>query len=353
MPKKIMLILEDGTTFYGQSFGSEISVSGEVVFNTGMVGYPESLTDPSYHGQLLVLTYPLIVNYGVPSNDLENGLAKHFESDKIHVRGLIVSSYIDEYSHWNAKKSLSEWLKENGVPGIYGIDTRVLTKKIRENGTMLGKIIVDGDVEFENPNERNLVSEVSVKKPIIYERGKKSVVVIDCGVKNNIIRALLSRNITVIRVPWNYDFSDMKFDGVLISNGPGDPKICKETIAIVKKIMKDEKPMLGICLGNQILGLAAGADTYKLKYGHRGQNQPAVEYGTKRCYITTQNHGYAIDTKTLPNDWKEWFYNNNDKTNEGIKHTIKPFFGTQFHPEAGPGPSDTKSLFEMFLSEIK
>jgi carbamoyl-phosphate synthase small subunit len=350
--RKARLILEDGSVFEGISFGAEKSVSGEVVFNTGMVGYPEALTDPSYNGQILVLTYPLIGNYGIPGYEKEDNILKNFESDKIQIRGLVVSNCIDNYSHWNAKKSLSEWMKENDIPGITGIDTRALTKKLREKGTMLGKIVFREDVELDDPNKRNLVAEVSIKKPIIYERGSKRIALIDCGTKNNIIRAFLKRNITVVRVPWDHSL-DGEYSGIVVSNGPGDPKLCRATIEIVRKMLEKNIPILGICLGSQILGLAAGADTYKLKYGHRSQNQPCVESGTKRCYITSQNHGYAVDANTLPKEWKEWFYNNNDKTNEGIRHKTKPFFGTQFHPEASPGPDDTEFLFEMFIREMK
>ena len=354
-PKKQLakLILEDGSCFQGYLFGAKRFVTGEVVFNTGMVGYPQSLSDPSYHGQVLVLTYPLIGNYGVPGYEKENGLLKYFESDKIHVQGLIITDYSDEYSHWNAEKSLSNWLKEWNVPGIYGIDTRQLTKKLREKGTMLGKIILNKEKRpFKDPNKRNLVREVSIKEPIVYKKGKKRVVVVDCGVKNSIIKAFLKRNITVIRVPWDYNFLKEKLDGIVISNGPGDPRQCKETIVNVRRALSKDIPMLGICLGSQILGLAAGANTYKLKYGHRGQNQPCIEAGTKRCYITSQNHGYAVDSDTLPEDWREWFYNNNDKTNEGLIHISKPFFGTQFHPEASPGPDDTEFLFDVFLRAV-
>jgi carbamoyl-phosphate synthase small subunit len=351
----VKLILEDKSEYHGFSFGSIKPVTGEVVFNTGMVGYPESLTDPSYRGQILVLTYPLIGNYGVPGEENEDGLLKYFESDKIQVQGLIVVNCSETYSHWNAKKSLSEWLNEQNVPGIQGIDTRALTKKLREHGTMLGKIVyLDNeksgmDLAFDDPNERNLVSEVSIDKPITYKKGSKKVVVVDCGVKNSIITAFLKRDITVVRCPWDYDFMAENPDGVIISNGPGDPKKCGKTIENVKAAMDKKMPMLGICLGSQILGLAAGADTYKLKYGHRSQNQPCVEMGTKRCYITPQNHGYALNSDTLPQDWRVWFYNNNDDTNEGIIHISKPFFGTQFHPEASPGPDDTEFLFDMFL----
>ena len=348
------LVLEDGSVFQGNFFGSEKTVNGEVVFNTGMLGYPESLTDPSYRGQILVLTYPLIGNYGIPAYDKEDGLFKYFESEKIQVQGLIVTDYSENYSHWNAKKSLSDWMVENNTPGIYGIDTRELTKKLRKKGSLLGKILYnDEKIHFEDPNKRNLVAEVSIKKPIIYKKGKKKVVLIDCGTKNNIIRAFLKRNFTVIRVPWDFDFLDEKANGIIISNGPGDPKKCNETIENVKKTLTKNIPILGICLGSQILGLAAGASTYKLKFGHRGHNQPCIEVGTNRCYITSQNHGYAVDSDTLPEDWREWFYNNNDETNEGIKHFSKPFFGTQFHPEASPGPDDTEFLFDMFIRSMK
>ena len=348
------LILEDGSIFHGYSFGSKKTVAGEVVFNTGMVGYPESLTDPSYRGQILVLTYPLIGNYGVPGDKKENNLLKYFESNKIQVQGLIVADYSDAYSHWNAKKSLSEWMEEHNVPGIFNIDTRELTKKLRAKGTMLGKIIYDKEkVSFDDPNQRNLASEASVNEPIIYKKGKKKIILVDCGVKNNIIRAFLMRNFTVVRVPWDYNFLNEKADGIVISNGPGDPKKCKETIENVKLALSKSIPILGICLGSQILALATGANTYKLKYGHRSQNQPCVEVGTKRCYITSQNHGYAVDSNTLSEDWREWFYNNNDETNEGIIHISKPFFGTQFHPEASPGPDDTEFLFDLFIRSMK
>ena len=348
------LILEDKSVFYGYSFGSKRAVSGEVVFNTGMVGYPESLTDPSYKGQILSLTYPLIGNYGVPGYEKEDNMLKFFESDKIQVQGLIISDYSKDYFHWNAKKSLSDWMKEHNIPGMYGVDTRELTKKLRKKGTMLGKIVYGNEKPpLKDPNKRNLVSEVSVEKPIVYKKGRKRVILVDCGTKNNIIRAFLRRNFTVVRVPWDYDFLNEKMDGIIISNGPGDPKKCYETIENVKKAMSKKIPILGICLGSQILGLAAGADTYKLKYGHRSHNQPCIESGSNRCYITSQNHGYAVDAGTLPEDWREWFYNNNDGTNEGIIHVSKPFFGAQFHPEASPGPDDTEFLFDLFVRAMK
>jgi len=319
-----------------------------------MVGYPESLTDPSYHGQILVLTYPLIGNYGVPGYETEENLLKYFESDKIQVQGLIISNYSENYSHWNAKKSLSDWLKEYKIPGIYGIDTRALTQKLRHKGTMLGKIVQEGKkIDFEDPNKKNLAAEVSVSKQVIYKKGKKKVIVVDCGVKHNILRAFLRRNFTVKRVPCSYDFASGDADGILLSNGPGDPKKCIKTIQNTKIAMKNGTPILGICLGSQILGLAAGAKTYKLKYGHRSHNQPCLEVGTNRCFITPQNHGYAVDSKTLPLDWREWFVNNNDGTNEGIIHISKPFFGAQFHPEASPGPDDTEFIFDMFVRAMK
>lgn len=348
------LVLEDGSVYQGYSFGAKKTVAGEVVFNTGMVGYPESLTDPSYRGQILVLTYPLIGNYGVPDEKKENGLVKYLESEKIQVQGLIISNYSDAYSHWNAAKSLSEWLKENHIPALYDIDTRLITKKIRTKGTMLGKIsCTKQKIRFEDPNKRNLVAEVSINEPIFYERGKKKIILVDCGVKHNIIRSLLHRTISVMRVPWDFDFTKERANGIVLSNGPGDPKQCQATIENTRKALSKNIPILGICLGSQILGLAAGANTYKLKFGHRSHNQPCIEVGTRRCHITPQNHGYAIKSNTLPVDWREWFYNNNDGTNEGIIHVSKPFFGAQFHPEASPGPDDTAFLFDLFSRAVR
>jgi len=344
------LVLEDGSIFEGYSFGSPRPVSGEVVFNTGMVGYPESMTDPSYKGQILVLTYPLIGNYGVPESDRDNGLHSAFESHRIQVEALVVSEYCTHYSHWNAVKSLDNWLEEHNIPALYGVDTRMLTKHLRDKGAMLGKIIVsEENPQFYDPNRRNLVSMVSVREPVIYDGGKKRVVVIDCGCKNSIIRSLLVRSATVIKVPWDYDFLNEGFDGVVVSNGPGNPKMCRETIVHVRKAMEVNYPIFGICLGHQILAIAAGADTYKLKFGHRSQNQPCLEVGTRHCYVTSQNHGYAVSNETLPQGWEVWFINTNDGTNEGIRHGSRPFMSVQFHPEATPGPVDTNYLFDEFL----
>jgi carbamoyl-phosphate synthase small subunit len=344
------LLLEDGSVFTGRSFGYPAAVAGEVVFNTGMVGYPEALTDPSYKGQVLALTYPLIGNYGVPEDHSPGSLDATFESRKIQVTGLVVSEATVNYSHWNAVKSLADWLREQGIPALSGVDVRALTKRLREQGAMLGKLLIgDGDIEFRDPNKEHLVSLVSVKEPVVYPGGRQRVVVIDCGCKNNIIRSLLTRGLTVVRVPWNYDFLNEEFDGLVISNGPGDPKMCQETIHHVRRAIENDYPIFGICLGHQILALAAGADTYKLKFGHRSQNQPCTETGTRRCYITSQNHGYAVAERTLPEGWVPWFTNANDGTNEGIRHRLRPIMGVQFHPEAAPGPVDTNFLFDEFV----
>ncbi len=352
--KTMRLILEDGTEFSGRSFGSEHSVSGEVVFNTAMTGYPESLTDPSYKGQILVLTYPLIGNYGVPRDDIEDKLFRYFESDKQHISGLIVSDYSNEYSHWNAERSLGDWLKDQNVPGIYNIDTRKLTKILREKGTMLGKIIYDHqDVELYDPNQDNLVEQVSTKKTETYGNGRHRILLIDCGVKYNIIRSLLKRDTTVVRVPWDHDISRESYDGLFITNGPGDPKKCIKTVDQLREAFKKDIPIMGICLGNQLMALASGADTYKLKYGHRSHNQPVLRVGSRQSYITSQNHGFAIDNETLGADWKPYFINLNDQTNEGMIHTSKPFFSIQFHPEASGGPVDTEFLFDDFIERIR
>lgn len=355
--KKLKLILEDGSVFIGYSFGFNGFTDGEVVFNTGMVGYPETMTDPSYCGQILVCTYPLIGNYGVPPKSEQDGISDKFESNRIQVRALIVSDYSFDYSHWDAARSLHDWMNEEKIPGIFGIDTRALTRRLREKGTMLGKIVAeDSPDKFEpidDPNERNLAAEVSLAKPVKYGKGEKKVVLVDCGIKNNIIRAFLGRNISVEVVPHDFDFTSIESNGILISNGPGDPKKCTTTIEYTKKAMKEGMPILGICLGSQVLALASGADTYKLKYGHRSHNQPVNEMGTRRCYITSQNHGYAINSETLSEDWREWFVNDNDGTNEGLIHISKPFFGAQFHPEASPGPDDTEFIFDMFVRALK
>ena len=354
--KTATLILDDGTVFRGFSFGCEKEVTGEVVFNTAMTGYPESLTDPSYAGQLMVLTYPLVGNYGVPPRTFDaDGIATFMESEKIHADAIIVSDYSHEYSHWNAVGSLGSWLKEEGIPGIYGIDTRALTKKLREHGVMMGKIVI-GDAKTDLTNfgqygNVNYVDKVSCKEVIIYGEGegKKRVVLVDCGVKHNIIRCLLKRNVTVIRVPWDYDFNTLEYDGLFISNGPGDPDTCDAAVQNIRKALSGDKPICGICMGNQLLAKAGGASIYKLKYGHRSHNQPVRMVGTEKCFITSQNHGYAVDNDTLGVDWEPLFINMNDGTNEGIRHKTKPFFSSQFHPEACSGPTDTEFMFDKFV----
>lgn len=352
--RKAFLILEDGSRYEASSFGSERCTSGELVFYTAMTGYPESLTDPSYKGQILVPTFPMIGNYGVPDDEVENGISKFFESDRIHCSALVISDYSEKYNHWDSARSLGTWLKENGVPGLCGIDTRELTKKLRDKGAMLGKVVFEGeDTEFYDPNRDNLVAQVSTKEVKTYGNGKYKVLVVDCGIKNNILRCLLKHDVTIKRVPWDYDFTAEDYDGLFISNGPGDPTMCAPTIEHIRKALEGDRPIMGICLGNQLLALAAGAKTYKMKYGHRGHNQPANIPGTHKCFITSQNHGFAIDENSLPADWKPLFINLNDGTNEGIEHVSKPFFSTQFHPEASSGPVDTESLFSRFIENIK
>jgi len=352
--KKARLILENGIEFTGNSFGFEGAVSGEVVFNTAMTGYPESLTDPSYCGQILVATYPLIGNYGVPDNNLVNGLPEHFESDRIQISALIVSDYSEQYSHWNARLSLGEWLEQQQVPGISGIDTRALTKILREKGSMPGKIMIGNeDPGFSDPNTTNLVAKVSTGRVITYGNGETKILLVDCGVKYNIIRHFVNRGNTVIRVPWDYDYRNEEFDGLFISNGPGDPKMCETTINHLTSSLKSDIPVFGICLGNQLLALASGADTFKLKYGHRSHNQPVLQVGTNKALITSQNHGFAIDPDSLSGEFEPWFINLNDGTNEGIRHRKKPVFSVQFHPEASSGPTDSEYLFDEFLEMVR
>ena len=354
---KATLILKDGTKVSGESFGAPLAKAGEVVFNTSMVGYPESFSDPSYTGQILVLTYPLIGNYGICGDQKDSDkIEEFFESHKAQISGLIVSEYSENYSHWNGKKSLADWLKENGIPAITGVDTRMLTQKIREHGTLLGKIVPENVLEpdFYNPDLDNLVEQVSIKAPQEYKKGKKRIICVDCGMKNNIIRNFLKRNVSVLLVPWNYDFiaAGEKFDGVFLSNGPGDPSTLTELHEILRKAMDTKKPIFGICLGSQMMAYASGAKTYKLKFGHRSQNQPCIDEQTGQCYITSQNHGFAVDEKSLKPGWQVWLRNLNDNTIEGIKHKTLPFFSCQFHPEATPGPTDTEHFFDKFVDML-
>ena len=401
--KDAKLILEDGTVFQGKSFGYEGDAVGEVVFNTAMTGYPESLTDPSYAGQILVMTYPLVGNYGVPLSSPQggkagNGLPEFMESDRIHVKAMVVADYSEAYSHWNAKESLGSWLKREHIPGITGIDTRRLTQVLREHGVMMGRISLtpdpsprgEGSKNLEDYGSINWVEKVSCKEVITYkperpspdlsrpqqkssasvalplagERGEgPRVVLVDCGVKANIIRCLLRRGVEVIRVPWDYDFNQLDFDGLFLANGPGDPEQCEKTVEHIRTFLRNEeakdngeggrvRPLMGICLGNQLLARAAGAKTYKLKYGHRSHNQPVQQVGTTRCFITSQNHGYAVDASTLPDDWEPLFVNMNDGSNEGIRHKTFPWFSAQFHPEACSGPTDTEWMFDEFIKTL-
>lgn len=382
---KASLILENGLRMEGLSFGYDGPCSGELVFSTAMVGYPESLTDPSYEGQILCVSYPIVGNYGIPAMTLDEwGVCLGFESEKIHVRGLVISDYSGKFSHYDAVKSLGQWLRDERIPAICGVDTRHLTQLLRDNGTLAASIYpASAGVPSETVSLRstppfaeltvppltaprvawvtegtpassgsNLAAVVSCKENILYGRGTKRVVLVDCGVKHQILHCLLERSIEVLRVPWNTDVNTIDADGIMISNGPGDPSACVPAIESIKKAMQGTRPIFGICLGNQIMSIAAGASTYKMKYGHRSHNQPVRMCGTQRCFITSQNHGYAVDTKTLGEDWEPYFVNLNDGTSEGIRHKSKPFFSAQFHPEASSGPTDTEFLFDEFISAL-
>ncbi|QQS58926.1 glutamine-hydrolyzing carbamoyl-phosphate synthase small subunit [Candidatus Peregrinibacteria bacterium] len=357
------LLLSDGTQFSGTLLGAPVFSHGEVVFNTGMSGYELSLTDPSYRGQILVFTYPLIGNYGIPSeeNDI-HGIISHFESSNVHVRGVVVGNASEQFSHYSGKKSLSEWLLEKGIPVLSGIDTRALTQKLREHGVMLGQIVPESERPLSNipdPNEINLVEEVSVSEVSVLEPEEFcgiTIAIIDTGIKNNILRNFLQRGVRIIRCPWNVDCSALPYslDGLFLANGPGDPEMVAHTIAPNIE-WADQKgiPLFGICLGNQILALSLGAKTYKLRYGHRGVNQPCLDVSTKKAVITSQNHGFAVDDSSLPDSLEVWFTNLNDGTVEGLRHKTKPIFSVQFHPEACPGPKDTEYLFDVFLDAIR
>ncbi len=356
--RKVTLILDDGAQFHGESFGYEKPVAGEVVFNTAMTGYPEILTDSSYSGQLLALTYPIVGSYGVPPLDERaNGMANFTESDKIYPKALVMSDYSEAYSHWNAKESLAEWLKREQVVGITGLDTRELAKHLREKGVMNGTVVFENGEKAETAGaaygDVNFVAEVSCKEIIRYNEGAgKKVVLVDCGVKNNIIRSLIRRGVEVIRVPWDYDFNELEFDGLFLANGPGNPAHCTKTVENIRKFMAREEvlPCAGVCMGNQLLALAAGIKVNKLKYGHHSNNQPVRKVGTNTCFISTQNHGYAVDANTLPADWEALYVNMNDGSNEGIRHKTNPWFAAQFHPEACSGALTEKTLFDDFVT---
>lgn len=359
--KKATLRLQDGTEFQGYAFGAELSTSGEVVFNTAMAGYPESMTDPSSAGQIMVLTYPLVGGYGVPSTEATeaNGLRSFMESEKVWVKALVVGDYSPEFSHWNAKESLGDWMKREGIPGITGVDTRQLTKLLRNKGTMTATIIPEGAAEAPRAEDCNCVGEASCKEVVTYQPTatpiNKRVVLIDCGVKHSIIKYLLNCGVEVVRVPWDYDFNQLSFDALFLADGPGDPAACTATIENIRKFLAAPavRPCMGICMGSQLLALAAGASCTKLKYGHHGHSIPVREMGTTKCYVTTQNHNYAVDASSLNSDWETWFTNMNDGSCEGIRHTKNPWFGVQFQPETNPEAADTKALFSKFIETLK
>ena len=353
--RKAILTLQDGTTFEGKSFGAIKACAGEVVFTSSMTAYPECLSDPSTVGQILVSTYPIMGSYGMPPQTQTDGVCDFFESPDFHPLAVVCLDYSAEFNHWNAAGGLVPWLVDNGIVAVYGIDTRALAKHLRENGAMLGKIEIEGTepAELSDSNQQNLIAATSCDKVIEYgKENSKRVVLVDCGVQHSMIRSLVSKGAHVIRVPWNYNFMGMDYDGIIVSNGPGDPRMATATVDILKEAIKQDKPVCGVGLGNLLVGMAAGATVVKLKNGHRGHNQPVREIGTDRCFITTQNHGYALDVTSLGCDWEPAYVSMNDGTNEGIRHKSKPFFATQFIPEQFGGEADSGFVYDKFLNSF-
>ena len=350
------LYLSSGESFEGKSFGAEGEALGEVVFTTGMTGYLESLTDPSYYGQILVFTYPLIGNYGVFEE--KGDIDKTFESDRIWVKGVVLMEHSEDYSHCEAFNSFDQWLKDQNIPALHSVDTRALTQVLREHGCIMGSISEDKKADYTDPLKGRYVPEVSPTEVQVLEPENpsgKTIAFFDCGAKNGILRHFLKRGVRIIRCPHDFDIfksSEYDADGYFFSNGPGDPAQCHETIEIMQKALAQEKSVFGICLGTQIMALGAGGQTKKMKYGPRGVNQPAQEIETNHCIGTSQNHGYEVDENSLPSDFEVWFRNLNDDTVEGIRHKSKPIFAVQFHPEACGGPEDAEYLFDEFLKSL-
>jgi carbamoyl-phosphate synthase small subunit len=369
MRQHCSLVLNTGESFEGELIGAPVSSSGELVFTTGMVGYTEAITDPSYFGQILIFSYPLIGNYGIPSlpKTLQLPMPKGFESLKAHTSAVIMNTDSIETFHWNSLQSMDMWLKAQGVPGIVGLDTRHLVQLVRNRGNVLGRVVPQksegvrklgdsifagsGD-EYFDPGKCEILSQVSVHEPIRLGTGSVRIGLVDCGVKWNIIRQLVELGCQVDLLPWDTDLSNYDCDAWLLSNGPGDPKRTGPLVPAVASLLKEDRPILGICLGHQILSLAAGAKTERMEYGHRSHNQPVKEVGSRRGYITSQNHGYVVIDNSLPQDWEPWFVNINDNTIEGIRHRTKPFRSVQFHPEAAGGPRDTSWILEKFIAEV-
>jgi carbamoyl-phosphate synthase small subunit len=369
--KKAYLELSNGVTLKGRAIGNDVVTSGEMVFNTGMLGYSESMTDSSYLGQILVFSFCLIGNYGIPfPKDGNLFMSKGHESSSIKTQGIIVSDIYDGCHHHDGGIAIQDWMKSQDVPGIAGIDTRYLVQMIRESGNLWGRIVPEGakvqnqekfeflknfkDDEYVDPSKYNLMPSVSTKEILHMGKGNKTVSVIDCGAKWNIIRMLMERGCKVNVLPWDTDFSKIECDGWVISNGPGDPKNTKDLVDRIRKdVLGSNKPILGICLGHQLLALASGAKTKRLNHGHRSHNQPVFSLPERKAYMSSQNHRYAVEKSSIQPDWQLWFENANDDSVEGLRHKTKPFISVQFHPEASSGPNDTSWIMDKFVKFVE